>query len=77
MLTFDEKGLLFPHEIIEISLDYFEERFVNELEDHLHRKEIFQGYQRYLDALKKITTKGFIQFLNGSFTHSKNKTKRS
>jgi hypothetical protein len=47
MINFDEKGHLYPYEIVEITLTEFETVFVQQMEDQAHRKKIFDGYLKF------------------------------
>lgn len=67
MLQFDEKGHLTPYDVTELTLEEFEAFFVKGLEDRAHRRELFENYLRFLEALKAIVEKPFFQWLDGSF----------
>ena len=74
-MTFDKNGYLTPYEIIEISLDEFEEFFVLNLEDQTHRQKLFDSYQLFLDEIYDLIGNNFFQLINGSFTTQKLKPK--
>ena len=71
MINFDEKGHLYPYEIVETTLTEFETVFVQQMEDQAHRKKIFDGYLKFIDSLKTALNIPFFQWINGSFTTHK------
>ena len=71
MINFDEKGHLYPYEILETTLTEFETVFVQQMEDQAHRKRIFDGYLQFIDNLKTALNIPFFQWINGSFTTQK------
>jgi len=71
MIHFDKNGYLIPYEIIEISLADFEQFFVTGLPELEQRRTIFEVYLQYLSELFETVGTEFFQFLNGSFTTTK------
>ncbi len=73
MFQFDKKGHIVPYEITEITLEEFESFFVEGLDDRVHRRWLFEGYLRYLEALKAMVSQPFLQWMDGSFATKKQK----
>lgn len=71
MIQFDKNGYLVPYEIIEISLADFEQTFVTSMPEKEQRSKIFATYLQYLSELFEVVGKDFFQFVNGSFTTTK------
>ncbi|MEM1120786.1 MAG: hypothetical protein AAGJ18_10080, partial [Bacteroidota bacterium] len=71
MLSFDKNGFLQPYEITEISIDTFIKQFVTGLEDKNHRMTLFNHYLKVMIDLKQIVNKPFFQWIDGSFTTTK------
>ncbi len=71
MITFDEKGHVYPYEVIEFTLEEFERIFVEGLEDKSHRRNLFSKYLQFNDDLKKALNIPYFQWINGSFTTQK------
>ncbi len=69
MITFDSKGNLQAGEPIDINLGEFEQHFVF----NLHRRQQFEQYLLYLEALKTIVSIPFEQWVDGSFATLKEK----
>ena len=71
MLQFNSKGHLVPPTIIESTVKELKEEFVTNIPSE-KRKEIFDKYITYSDALKAAcNNRSFIQWINGSFTTKK------
>lgn len=71
MVNFDEVGNVFPYEIIEMTLPEFEEAFVKNLPDKARRRILFDNYLRFLEDLKVEFPGSFFQWIDGSFTTTK------
>ena len=48
MITFDEKGHVYPYVVIETTLEEFEQVFVANMEERAHRKHLFSKYLRLI-----------------------------
>lgn len=70
-MTFDQNGHLFPYEVIETTLETFEDVFVKSFPTSSTRSVIFTEYLTYLNRLQKITGNEFYQWIDGSFTTQK------
>lgn len=70
---FDKNGYIYPHKVIETTIEDFERFFVLNLEDGDHRRFLFQNYLSYVNAFKTIVNGSFYQLINGSFITRKNK----
>ncbi len=71
MITFDEKGYVHPYEVIEMTLEEFEQTFVESMEDSGHRKQLFTNYLRLMQDFRAALGIPFFQWVNGSFTTKK------
>lgn len=74
-LNFDIRGNLKADKIIKISLETFENSFVNAFEDNSIRKDLFICYENYLKDLSKLMSWDFYQWIDGSYISSKSKPK--
>ncbi len=70
-LSFDIRGSLKPYERIRLTLEEFEDYFVNQFEEDSSRHVIFERYKNYLNDFQKEVTTNFIQWINGSFVTTK------
>lgn len=70
-MTFDQNGHLFPYEVIETTLEVFEDVFVKSFPTSSTRSVIFAEYLTYLNRLQQIIGKEFYQWIDGSFTTQK------
>lgn len=71
MIIFDEKGHVYPYEVIEMTLTVFEQEFVTNMEDRAHRKHLFSNYLRFIEDFRSALGISFFQWVNGSFTTTK------
>ena len=71
MVNFDKFGNPQPPGIKEIPLDEFKTVFVNGFPNSKTRSPIFAGFERYNQDFKNQIYDKFVQWLNGSFTTSK------
>lgn len=71
MIRFDDKGHIYPYEVVEIELKELERVFVDNMEDVEHRKSLFHNYLRFVEDFRSALGKPFIQWVNGSFTTTK------
>jgi hypothetical protein len=71
MVTFDEKGHLYPYEVIEMTMIEFEQEFVGNSDDKAHRKRLFINYLRFIEDFRAAFGGRFFQWINGSFTTTK------
>ena len=71
MILFDERGHVFPYEVIEMTLEQFEQVFVEGLEDVAHRRRLFSRYLQFVNELKKVFPSQFFQWVGGSFATKK------
>lgn len=71
--SFDIRGNLKPYEIIETSIETFENTFVLPYDEESSRKILFTKYKRYTSELRKLLTKDFFQWIDGSFVTTKQK----
>ena len=74
-IKFDERGNLQPYEVIEISLETFEEVFVNAYQVESTRHRLYENYKIYTSDLKEILEREFYQLIDGSFVTKKNSPK--
>ena len=66
-LSFDERGYLLPHDIIECDINTLETYFVNAFPLSTTRSTLWKNYQRYLSDFSREVTVHFTQWLDGSF----------
>jgi len=72
MLQFNKTGYLTPNKNIISSIEEFYQTFVKGQSDK--RKELFEAYMKYSDALKSIHSQmNLLQWINGSFTTTNTK----
>ena len=71
MITFDEKGHIYPYGVIEMTMAEFEQEFVENMEDRTHRKHLFSNYLRFMEDFRAALGIPFFQWVNGSFTTTK------
>jgi hypothetical protein len=71
MMTFDEKGHVYPYAVIEMTMGEFKQVFVEGMEDKTHRKQLFTNYLRFTEAFQAALGIPFFQWVNGSFTTKK------
>jgi hypothetical protein len=71
MITFDEKGHVYPYEVLEMTIEDFEQVFVQGLENQDYRVQLFAKYQRFCLDLKKAIGIPYFQWIDGSFTTKK------
>lgn len=70
MIKFDSKGYIFPYGPLQSNLEEVHSMFV--FNDR--RKELFEGYLRYIQDLKQIVDSPILQWVNGGFvTKAKDK----
>jgi len=72
-LNFDIRGNLKPYEVIEISMEYFQETFVNAFDEESIRQELFENYNQYMKDFSELITKDFFQWIDGSYVSNKKK----
>ena len=70
-MEFDPQGNLFPHKVLEIDIENFEEIFITNFENSESRKRLFQNYLSYVEKLKNEINNTFYQWIDGSFVTSK------
>lgn len=70
-IRFDEHGRLHPYKAIEMSLENFENIFVEKQENVEYRRLLYEGYLEFNQELEEIIGKNYFQFVNGSFTSLK------
>lgn len=70
-LKFDQKGFLYPHQKINLTLDAFEEMFVKGFPQSVTRQRLFENYQTYVRDFREMLTPVFTQWINGSFVSKK------
>lgn len=58
-MSFDDNGNLYPYEIIETDLQTLETIFIKGFEESRTRKNIFENYLRYTDAIKGLINEPF------------------
>jgi len=66
-LKFDIRGNLSPYKKVEISIDEFQENYVEPFDSNSSRKIIFEDYKIYLDDFQSEISLNFKQWINGSF----------
>lgn len=71
MITFDEKGHVYPYEVIEMTLEEFEREFVENMEESGHRRTLLINYLRFIREFRAALGVPFFQWVNGSFTTKK------
>ncbi|MBK8567524.1 MAG: hypothetical protein IPN76_30465 [Saprospiraceae bacterium] len=71
MITFDERGYVYPYEVIEITLEEFRRTFVEDLENQDYRAKLFAKYLQFNNDLKKAVGIPYFQWMDGSFTTKK------
>lgn len=70
-LRFDEKGFLYPHEKVKLTLEAFEAIFVTSFSQSTTRRQLFENYLIYVQDFKTLLTPNFTQWINGSFVTRK------
>lgn len=70
-LKFDIKGHLTPYERTVLSIEDFEDIFVNSFDESSTRLKIFENYKRFIETFKAEVTPNFKQWINGSFVTNK------
>ncbi len=66
-LAFDLRGNLQPYEKVSLSLEEFEDFFVNRLPDNSRRRYIFARYLNFVHDFSEQVSQHFIQWVDGSF----------
>jgi len=74
-LSFNIRGNLKPYKVNTISIENFQETFVNTFQNNAKRKELHQYYQIYVEQLKRLVKEDFYQLIDGSFVSSKKNLK--
>ena len=72
-LNFDIRGNLKPYEVIEISMEKFQETFVQAFEEEAIRQELFENYLNYMEAFSHLIKRNFYQWIDGSYVSNKKK----
>lgn len=70
-LNFDENGFLKPHQLLEVTIDTFEDYFVKKFPTSKTRHELFDNYKRYIYRFQDEIFPFFEQWINGSFISQK------
>ena len=70
-LAFDLQGNLQPYKKVSLSLEEFEDFFVNQPSDNSQRKDIFERYLNFVHDFSKHVSQQFTQWINGSFVTAK------
>ena len=65
------RGHLQPANIVEMTINEFEEVFVTSFEASLTRPIIFEEYKRYIQDLKEVIKSPFMQWIDGSFINNR------
>ena len=70
-LDFDLRGNLQPYEKVSLSLEKFENFFVNQFPDNHQRKQIFDDYLNFVHDFSAQISNQFTQWIDGSFVTAK------
>jgi hypothetical protein len=74
-LHFNDIGYLFPSQVLEVDLEFFEEIFVRRIERSETRKSLFDAYLHYTYRFQDEVFPQFEQWIDGSFTTLKDNPK--
>lgn len=70
-LSFDIRGNLKPYEVIQVSMEVFQDTFVNAFDEESARQELFEYYNQYMKDLSGLITRDFFQWIDGSYISNK------
>ena len=65
------RGHLQPANIVEMTINEFEEVFVTSFEASRTRFIIFEEYKRYIQDLREVLKSPFMQWIDGSFINNR------
>ncbi|MEX2437986.1 MAG: hypothetical protein WD449_01900 [Candidatus Babeliales bacterium] len=68
MIEFNRYGNPQPDGLVKFEYKDLKLTFVDGMSESETRKDIFENYERYLHDFKKVVSKEFKQWVNGSFT---------
>ncbi|GAB2599306.1 DUF6932 family protein [Spirosoma areae] len=71
MLEYDLNGYLKPYDPIPLSINLFEEEFVQNFSPSTTRRRLFDTYLAYNARLTELLPAGFKQWIDGSFVTRK------
>ncbi|GAB2589479.1 DUF6932 family protein [Spirosoma areae] len=70
-MTFDERGLLTPANMVSLTAVGFEELFVNAFPDSATRRPIFASYRQFTEQFSDQVCSTFTHWIDGSFVTNK------
>ena len=70
-VTFDSRGHLYPHSLIELELADFQNHFFNNFPQSDTRQKIFESYMDYIHDFQREITPSFKMWINGSYVTKK------
>lgn len=72
-INYDEHGNIHPYEIIQLSLSECVEYFIKDFSDEPIREKNWENLLKYNSDLKELITSVLIQWIDGSYTTTKQK----
>lgn len=70
-IRFDDKGNIYPYQLIDLELKSFQDRFVISFSASSTRQGIYEKYLIYISDFYKEIITHWLQWVNGSFTTNK------